>query len=408
MSNFMKLAFKNVFRNRRRTTITGLVLIFGAAALILAGGFEAFTFRGLSESTIHGQLGHIQLFNKEFLEREEDRPLELGLDSIDAMKRRIVTLDHVRFTMARIEFMGLISNGDKSEAFLGRGVEPDKEIKLAGFALDVDEGKFLGQNPADTKESEVILAAGLVKTMKAKVGDYLTLMTTTSKGALNAMDVKVVGVYSTGIPEYDQRALMVDLNTAQQILNSKKVTKLVVVLDQTDKTKAVAASLEKMFPNIKAKRWFDLATFYNAVVRLYNAIFSFLGVIIFVIVVLSSSNTMMMSIFERTKEIGTQLAIGTSRIRLLLNFLYEGLIIGVLGALIGLLIAYGLAELINRAHIMMPAPPGGTRGYPLLVDTVPMVFAGVFILMSMTTVVSSLIPAFRASRLKIVDALGHI
>jgi putative ABC transport system permease protein len=408
MSNFMKLAFKNVFRNRRRTAITGLVLVFGATALILAGGFAAFTFRGLSESTIHGQLGHIQLFNKEFLERPEDRPLELGLDSVEAIKRKVMTLNHVRFTMARIEFMGLISNGDKSEAFLGRGVEPDKELKLADFAVAVDTGKFLGQNPDDTKENEVILGSGLAKTMKAKVGDYLTLMTTTSKGALNAMDVKVVGIYSTGVPEYDERAIMVDLATAQQILNSRKVTKLVVVLDQTDQTEPVAASLEAMFPNIKAKRWFDLATFYNAVVRLYNAIFGFLGVIIFVIVVLSSSNTMMMSIFERTKEIGTQLAVGTSRPRLLLNFLYEGLIIGILGALLGLLIAYGLAEVINKIRIMMPPPPGRTNGYPLLVDTVPMMFLGVFILMSMTTVVSTIIPALKASRLKIVDALGHI
>ncbi len=404
----MKLAFKNVFRNRRRTGITGLVLVFGATALILAGGFIAFTFRGLSESTIHGDLGHIQLFSKESVGREEDRPLEFGLDSVEAMKKKIIMLDHVRFTMSRILFMGLISNGDKSEVFIGRGVEPDKELKLADFTLNIDTGKYLGQNPEGTKDNEAMLARGLAKSMKAKIGDYLTLMTTTSKGALNALDVKVVGIYSTGIPEYDARALMVDLSTAQKILNSQKVTNLVVVLDQTDKTTAVAAELEKMFPNITAKRWFDLATFYNAVVKLYNSIFSFLGAIIFVIVVLSSSNTMMMSIFERTKEIGTQLAVGTSRVRLLLNFLYEGLIIGVLGALLGLIIAYGLATLINNSHMMMPAAPGRTSGYPLYVDTVPMIFIGVFVLMSTTTVISTVFPAFKASRLKIVDALGHI
>ena len=408
MSNFMKLALKNVFRNKRRTIITGLVLVFGATALVLAGGFIAFTFRGLSESTIHGQLGHIQLFTKEFLERQENQPLELGLDSVEGMKKRIISVGHVRFSMARIEFVGLISNGDKSEAFLGRGVEPEKELKLANFAMDIDSGKFLGENPANARESEVVLASGLAKNMKARIGDYLTLMTTTSKGALNAMDVKVSGIYSTGIPEYDQRALMVDVHTAQQILKSEKVTKLVVVLDETNQTASVAATLESMFPNIKAKRWFDLATYYNAVVQLYYAIFGFLGVIIFVIVVLSSSNTMMMSIFERTKEIGTQLAVGTSRPRLLLNFLYEGLIIGVLGAFLGLLVGLGLALLINKIGIMMPPPPGRTTGYPLLVDIVPVVFAGVFVLISLTTVVSSLIPAFRASRLKIVDALGHI
>ena len=89
MFKFIKLATKNVFRNRRRTIITGLVLVFGATALILAGGFISFSFRGLSESTIRGQLGHIQLYTKEALQREEERPLELGIDSVDALKKKV-------------------------------------------------------------------------------------------------------------------------------------------------------------------------------------------------------------------------------------------------------------------------------------------------------------------------------
>ena len=408
MFKFIKLASKNVFRNRRRTIITGLVLIFGATALVLAGGFIAFSFRGLRESTIHGQLGHIQIYSKDFFQREEEKPLELGLENVQELKQKILAQPNVRFTLARIEFMGLISNGDKSVAFLGRGVEPERELKLADFAMDVDQGKFLGETPENKLETEVILAKGLAKSLKAKIGDYLTLMTTTSKGALNAMDIKVAGIYSTGIPEYDERALMVNLQAAQQLLCTSKVTKLVVVLDETEKTEAVSAAIEKLFPNIRVKRWFELATFYNAVVRLYNAIFGFLGFIIFVIVVLSSSNTMMMSIFERTREIGTQLAMGTSRARLLVNFLYEGLIIGILGSLIGLLTAFILGSIINHAGVIMPAPPGSTRGYPLLIDNVFMIYVGVFVLIAMTTVISTIVPALKASRFKIVDALGHI
>jgi putative ABC transport system permease protein len=293
-------------------------------------------------------------------------------------------------------------------AFLGRGVEPEKELKLADFAIDVDQGKFLGETPENKLETEVILAKGLAKSLKAKIGDYLTIMTTTSKGALNAMDIKVAGIYSTGIPEYDERALMINLQAAQQLLSTTKVTKLVVVLDETEKTEVVAAAIEKLFPDIRAKRWSELATFYNSVVLLYNAIFGFLGFIIFVIVILSSSNTMMMSIFERTREIGTQLAMGTSRARLLVNFLYEGLIIGILGSLIGLLTAFVLGTIINHAGVTMPAPPGSTRGYPLLIDNVLIIYIGVFILIATTTVVSTIIPALKASRLKIVDALGHI
>lgn len=408
MFKFIKLAVKNVFRNRRRTIITGLVLVFGASALILAGGFVSFSFRGLRESTIRGQLGHIQVYHQQFFQKEEEKPLEFGLEDVDGMKSKISSLEHVRFTMARVEFMGLISNGEKSAVFLGRGIEPEKEIKLTNFTLAADTGKFLGENLNKDADAEVIVARGLAKTMKAKVGDYLTLMTTTSKGALNAMDVKVAGIYSTGVPEYDERALMVELHTAQQLLSTTKVSKLVVVLDETDKTVEVAAAIGKILPNTTTRRWDELATFYKAVVQLYNSIFAFLGVIIFVIVVLSSSNTMMMSIFERTREIGTQLAVGTSRVRLLVNFLYEGLMIGVLGGGLGLVIACGLALAINHAGLTMPPPPGRTQGYPLFVDLVPQIFAGVFLLIVVTTVVSTIFPALKASRMKIVDALGHV
>jgi len=408
MFKFIKLATKNVFRNRRRTIITGLVLVFGATALILAGGFISYSFRGLSDNTIRSQLGHIQVYHAAFFDREEEKPLELGLDSVDALKATIAAAPHVRFSMARVEFMGLLSNGDKSAVFIGRGVEPEPEMMLSGNRTPMDTGKFLGESGAGGMDAEVVVARGLAKSLKAKVGDYLTLMTTTSKGALNAMDVKVAGIYSTGVPEYDERALMVDLRTAQQLLVTRKVSKIVVVLDATDNTRATAATLASLLPGTALRRWDELATFYKAVVQLYSAIFAFLGVIIFVIVVLSSSNTMMMSIFERTKEIGTQLAVGTSRLRLLVNFLYEGLMVGVFGGLLGLLVAAALAELIDHSGLRMPPPPGGTTGYPLMVDLVPGVFAGVFVLIVVTTVLSTVAPAVRASRMKIVDALGHV
>jgi putative ABC transport system permease protein len=408
MFKFIKLATKNVFRNRRRTVITGLVLVFGATALILAGGFISSSFRGLSENTIRSQLGHIQIYHRDFFEREEEKPLSLGLENVDELKAKLLSQEHVKFTMARVEFMGLLSNGEKSAVFIGRGIEPAKETELSGNQSPVDSGKFLGQNANSEGDAEVVIARGLAKTLKAKPGEYLTLMTTTSTGALNAMDVKVVGIYSTGVPEYDERALMVDLRTAQQLLVTHKVSKLVVVLDETARTKEVATAMAARIPEVSLRRWDELATFYKAVVQLYSAIFAFLGVIIFVIVVLSSSNTMLMAIMERTREIGTQLAVGTSRIRLLVNFLYEGLMIGVFGGLLGLLVGAGLAELIDHAGLRMPPPPGGTSGYPLYVDLVPSVFMGVFILIVTTTVVSTIAPAFKASRMKIVDALGHV
>lgn len=408
MLKFIGLAIKNVFRNKRRTIITALVLIFGAAALILAGGFVSRSFEGLSERTIRGQLGHIQIYNKEYFSREEEKPLEFGFNNADEIKSKIEKMQNVRFAMARVEFMGLLSNGDKSAVFVGRGIEPKQEKELAGDAIPVESGNFLTGSDAGDGVPEVMVAKGLAKNLKAKVGDVLTIMATTSKGALNAMDVHVVGTFSTGVPEYDERGIMIDLQSAQQLLVTNKVSKIVVVLDNTNVTCTMAASIQNSIPNITTKRWDELATFYKAVVNLYNGIFFFMGIIIFVVVVLSCSNTMMMSILERTKEIGTQLAVGTSRLRLLTNFLYEGLTIGIIGGGGGTLLALLIGLFLNSINIMMPPPPGATHGFPLRVNLVPGLYAGVFFLMVIMTVVSTVFPAVKASRLNIVNALGHI
>jgi putative ABC transport system permease protein len=117
---------------------------------------------------------------------------------------------------------------------------------------------------------------------------------------------------------------------------------------------------------------------------------------------------MIMSIFERTKEIGTQMAIGTSKGRVLFSFLYEGLIIGLVAGGIGLVLSFILSWVINHAGLNMPPPPGYTEGYPLRVRNVLALYEGTFVFMVITAVISTLFPAYKAARMKIVDALGHI
>jgi putative ABC transport system permease protein len=115
-----------------------------------------------------------------------------------------------------------------------------------------------------------------------------------------------------------------------------------------------------------------------------------------------------MSIFERTREIGTMMAIGTTRSSIWRMFLAEGLMIGIIGGVAGLLFGAGISNLINRVHIMLPPPPGYTQGYPLRVMLQPGILITAFLIAVITSTLSSILPALKASRLKIVDALGHI
>ena len=398
----VKLALRNVLRNGRRSAITLLVIVFGAVGLILFGGYKARTFWGLRESTIRGRIGHLQVYKLGALKAESQKPLQYGLDDVNSIRKQIERDPRVKMTAAQISLMGLISNGEKSETFLATAVEPHKDRMMNNQRITA------GKDVPDNEPDAVIVGRGLAQSLHVKPGDYLTIMTTTATGSLNAMDVRVAGIFTIGVKEYDDRAIKMPIAGAQQLLQTNKVEKLLVFLNNTDDTAAVHQALQARIGGIEMKEWSELAPFYHQVVALYNGIFGFLGIVVFAIVVFSVANTILMSVFERTREIGTLMAIGTTRGRLRSMFVAEGVAIGVIGGILGLSIGSLLAWLINHGNVMLPPPPGYTSGYRLQILMQPAVLITAFLVSFVTATISSIVPALKASRMKIVDALGHI
>ena len=411
MRKFLLLAFRNVFRNRRRTLMTLIVVAGGVAALLLSGGFFAFLFRNLRENTIRNGLGHLQVYTASYFRRDEKHVLDNGLTDVRQLQSSVEGSPHVRGTAARVEFNGLVSNGDKSSPFLATAVDPAAERRM-GFQLRITAGRDLQPEPAGSSTNQALIAQGLAKSMHVKPGDGLTLLAVTADGALNGIDVNIVGLYTTGIQEQDERQLRMTLADSQRLLQSNRVTKLVVGLDSTDNTDAVYSALLGKFQSekrdITIRRWIELATFYRQVHTLFSGIFAFTGVLVFFMVVMSSANTLMMAMFERIREIGTMLAMGTPRSWITGLFVMEGLLTGALGAVLGIAFGAIAAALFNSADLKLPPPP--TSNQPLLfhVLQVPALTLGASLLVIATLAIASITPAMRASKLRIVESLAHI
>ena len=408
---FLKLGFLNLFRQKRRTAISLLVITFGIGCLLLTIGHSKYIEWGLRESTIHSETGHLQVFNQRFFEEDENTILEYGLEDFETIRKDLYQLPEISLILARIDLMGLISNGEKSVACIGQGVEPglEKQMRIQSG----NSGAQFDPLISDSQDKEVIiLGNGLAKSLNTHQGDYITLMTTTADGALNALDLRVAGTFSGYSPEYDARAMIIPLETAGMLLDSPKVKNLVVVLDRTENTdsahqKILHYSKEKNYPII-LKKWHEQAAYYNKVKQFYHQITGFLSLVLFLIVFFSTSNTIVMTIVERTTEIGTTLSMGTSRWQALKTFFYEGLCIGLTGGILSIIFAYGFSELINYLNITLPPPPGLTDGYPLMIRNEWKFYAQIFGATVLITSISALFPALRATRMKIVDALGHI
>ena len=405
MRQFMLLAFRNVFRNRRRTVMTMLIVAVGVAALMLSGGFFAYMFRQLGEGTIRFGIGHLQIVSAASLNRPEKRVMENGLEHYQEIVSAARQAPHVRGTAPRIMFFGIVQCEGRSDTFMAMGLDPAAESRM-GFTLRLTQGRELAA------DSDVMVADGLARSLNVKPGDRLKLLSVASTGLLNALDLRVIGTYSVGMREVDDHALRLTLPAAQHLLQTDRASAIVVGLDATRNTDAaytaLAASIGHRRSDIVIRKWVDLATFYRQCRGLFNGIFAFSGVIVFFMVVMSSANTLLMGMFERMREIGAMLAMGTPRSWILALFVAEGIVTGLLGALAGVTAGRIIGEVLNRSGLELPPPPATDMPLPFRVLFSPEIIAGAAALVVITLVVASLAPAIRASRLKIVEALAHV
>ena len=400
----LSLALKNVIRQRRRSLPGVVAVALGITALILASGFIEWNLRFGRESTIHSQLGHIRVYKAGYREAGAGNPFAYLVPNQEQQLRIIKKQSHIVAVAPRLSFNGLISHGDSTLSFIGEGVAPDEERVLSQSVTLVQ-----GEPLTSTDPDGIMLGQGLAANLGAKPGDTVVLLANTASGGLNAVQGRVRGLFRTITKAYDDSALRTTITMARQLVRVAGSTSYALVLDNTEHTDATVTALRQRLQaeQLEFVPWYELADFYNKTAKLFSRQVDVLRAIIAVIIILSISNSMMMGVLERTSEIGTAMALGTSRGGVLRQFLVEGALLGVLGGLFGLMIGYVAAKLISVIGIPMPAPPGMAFGYTAgILLSWPTALKAVILAIA-TTLTASVYPAWKASRMNIVDALRH-
>jgi len=404
---WLRFAARNVLRNRRRSAITVLIAAVGTAAILIGGGFALYTYQSLREAAAR-ESGHVILAHRNFFSKPEDVPLEHGLADYEALESELTASAAVRAALPRLQFSGLLSNGDRSAVFIGSGVDAGGEFRVRGPFLTVLAGSTLSPRPAAGDLPEIMVGKELASQLRAEPGSSLTLLSTSVEGSLNAQDVRVKGVFSVGVPELDKRIVMVHLATAQKLLLTDKITTLSVYLFDTDATDAVKARLAASHPEKATQTWLDQAFYYLAVRGLYDRIFGLMGAIIVALVLFAVANTLGMAVVERTREIGTLRAMGAPPALIVRNFALEGLVVGVAGALIGMVAAAVASIAVDFSGLSMPPPPGWSSGYPLHINFSLPLYGTTAVVVILASVVAAWSVSRAAANKAIVEALSHV
>lgn len=397
-----RLAFHNIFRHKVRTFLTLTVIVFGVAGLILTGGFVEDVFIRLQEATIHSQLGHLQLYRAGYTKMGRRDPYQYMIDSPAEITERIIELPQVADVLQRVNFSGLANNGRADLNIIGEGVQPDKEARL-GTIMTITSGRQL--SAADTYG--VLVGQGVARALQLKPGDYLTLLASTADGAINSLEAEVVGTFRSFARDYDNSAVRIPLEAAQDLVGTSGVHRIVLSLNTTQATDTVAGHLKQEFSasEYEVKTWYELADFYNKAVELYRSQFAVLQFIILLMVLLSVANSVNMAVYERVGEFGTLMALGNRQGDIFWLVLKENILLGLLGAGLGVVFGVGLAWAISGIGIEMPPLPNSDIGYTAYIRVVPRVIILSFGVGAVATLLASLLPAYRVARFPVADAL---
>jgi putative ABC transport system permease protein len=400
-----KIALRNILRNKHRTILNLIMIAGGYTAIVLFQGFAAKLLIDLRYSAINNQYGHLQVAKKNFWEQNaseaaKDRVIENPNEIIEKLKK----IPGVEYASGRITFFGLLSTGDQTISAQFVGFDPKVENRMRK-GIFIREGKNftdvdLGTNP-------VVGGKGIIKMLNGKVGQDLTILSHTFDGVINAIDVNLAGIFVTGLVEIDDTTIYLPLETAQKLLDTSSVERIVTIVNNDDQLPDIRNQVNKIVPqSLHAKIWTELAYLFSQVEDFYAVQNMVIEIIILLLVLLSISNTVGMSIFERTGEIGTLRAMGDKSSDIIKGFCLEGFILGVMGSILGAILAIILSQFTNYLAIPITVP-GATIPLPVIIAFLPKAYLISGILLVITTMAATYVPSSKISKMNIVEALRH-
>jgi putative ABC transport system permease protein len=412
MMKWIKLAVRNIFRNRRRSLVTLLAIGVGFAAINLFYGWIHHSYWGLRVMAVQAEgLGHLRINRAGWQEKGKLEPEKYMFSKEETEKIIKLTTDEKEVILAtpQIQVTGIVTNGIASTIFIAQGVVPkdEKRIKGGWAAFRPVNGKELD----DRKKYGVEIAQDLARYLNLTAGKDGVVMASTLSGQMNALDMQVMGVYDTGSDFSNDKYMRFTFDFAQSLLDTHSAERIVVLLKDWKKTEEMRHIFLKKLNDAgiagEIRTWKELSLSYLKTKSILDMMFSFLFTIVIVIVVMTTVNTMGMAILERTREIGTLRALGLKRRGISLLFALEGAFLGFFGSIMGVILHLCVWTII-RTFPPQYTPPGISTPMSLVVDLVPQaLFILVFCMVGLS-LVAAIIPARRAARQNIVDALGHV
>ncbi|MEN8130333.1 MAG: ABC transporter permease [Pseudomonadota bacterium] len=414
MSRILKIALRNLFRYRRRTLLTTLLITIGVVAVLLFVAVSS-SFKGMMIGQItDSMLGHIQVHKKGYVSSIDNLPLHLNMSPrmVNRVAAALADIDKIEAWSPRIKLGAMFSNFTETTNIRLNGVNPARESQVSP---DLAKRLIAGGGKTLVEKGKILVPELVAKGMKVQVGNLIVLVANNKNGSVNGMNFTVQGLLE-GISGPGGRDGYIHVDDARALLRmeEQEVSEIAVRLKNLNHLDAIHQQLqaslgslknEKGKPLFEIHQWEKLTPFSN-IARMIDLMTLFIKIMLVSIVLISVMNVMIMAVYERIREIGTIAAMGTAPGSIRSLFIAEGFLLGLLGAVIGSLLSLALIVALKHAEITFSF---GRQQNLLLqpeIATSDVIVASIMVIL--VAVLASLQPAWKASRMDPIEALRHI
>lgn len=411
MGEIIKIAFRNIRRHKRRSILTGMAMLVGAFTLTFSQAYGTGVERQLITNMIASDTGHILITaHRQTKGSDLEEALSRRTELIPSPLPLLAELDKqpgIDSVTQQLNINGMISNGIKMKQAQIIGIEPGKEQELLHRVIPAVRGRSLQKSD----HYGIYISRTVAATYQVTVGDVLTVIAQSVAGQSNAMDFIVKGVFDSQGSYQREQCSYILLDDAQTLIQTGSgVNQIKVMLsdpgvagDETDKLRQVFARKY----NIDFTDWRTAGKFFFGVVLALQVFNIILCIVLFIVAAVSVMNTTLMSVYGRIREIGTMMALGTRRYRIIGLFVTEAMLLGMIAAGLGVLLGSGAALWTQYTGIpafteSMKYAYGGNRAYPYL--TIGNICLS-YLVIVLLAVGAALYPAIAAARMRPVEAL---
>ncbi len=404
MNYIFKISLRNLGRNRRRTALSAIAIATGTALLLFMSATIRGEMRGALELNINLRTGHLQVHTKDYKDGKMSLKRADMIEAPLAISSQIEEIAQVKSASPRLNASGIIAFKNETIGVQIIGIDP-KSATNAPYQNGLAAGEFL---KADDREG-ILIGLPLAENLHLNPGDTINLIINTSEGDTDEQSFTIRGIYTTDTPGYDKATIFMPLEKAQTITKTENYASMVyILLHDMDDTAAVKDAL--VSSQYVVEDWEEINKIFLLVMKLSNGMMFFFNLMVLGVTATVIMNTLLMAVYERTREIGILSALGMKGKEIKTLFLTEATLLAIGGVLIGL--AIGVPLILYYAQVGFYFGDMGVSAkssimignsiypYPTVGDAVSISLAALLI-----TILSGYYPASQAAKLEPVDAL---